>query len=84
MADPQALIDLVAQYADDVLARCSDEQTPLLCDGLDAQTGDPLRWEDHSLSNLACQQNFLRVLDALTALTDQMKLIVLKNVMITV
>ena len=71
MADPQALINLVAQYADDVLARCSDEQTPLLCDGLDTQTGDPLRWEDHSLSNLACQQNFLRVLDALTTLTDQ-------------
>ena len=70
MTEPQVFIDLVSQYADDVLERCSDDQTPLICDGLEVQTGNPLHWEGHALSNLACQQNFLRVLDALAELTD--------------
>ncbi len=40
----------------------------LLADSLDIQTHQPTFWGDESLSNLACQQNFLRTLDALNAL----------------
>ena len=62
-------IALVTRYAEGVLARLSDKRTPLLYDGLDLASGEPLCWEGHALSNLACQQNFLRTLDALSALT---------------
>ena len=62
-------IALVTRYAEGVLARLSDKRTPLLYDGLDLASGEPLCWEGHTLSNLACQQNFLRTLDALPALT---------------
>ena len=59
--------------ADAVLERCRDryggEHTPLFVDGLDPTDGRPLEWEGHTLSNLACQQNFLRSLQALTTLT---------------
>jgi pectate lyase len=67
------LIDHVQRYANDVLNRCADrygtQHTPLLIDGLDRQTGAPLQWDGHVLSNLACQQNFLRTLDGLSILS---------------
>ena len=61
----------VADYVKNVFARCAggDSQPSLLADGLDLKTGELMRWEDHTVTNLACQQNFLRTLDALGALT---------------
>ena len=68
---PTEFIAPVAEYAQQVLVRCTrhEGQASLLADGLNLQTGNPLRWEGHVLSNLACQQNFLRTLDALGTLT---------------
>ena len=43
----------------------------MLADGLDLETGKPLVWEGNMLSNLACQQNFLRALEALGILTGE-------------
>ena len=60
-------IDLVTRFADDALDRLGTEHSPLLYDGLDLASNSPLRWEQHALSNLACQQNFLRALDAYEA-----------------
>ena len=51
------------------LCTWDENGTPLLADDLDLKTGEPLRWEGQMLSNLACQQNFLRTLDALGTLT---------------
>jgi len=67
----QGLIDVVVEFAAQVLERCRDQWngSPLLVDGIDLATGRPARWEGHVLSNLACQQNFLRVLDGLHVLT---------------
>ena len=62
-------INLITRYADDVLARLGDQRTALLYDGLDLASDKPLCWEGHALSNLACQQNFLRTLDALSTLS---------------
>jgi len=73
----QRFVDLVAEYADSVVERCRDKygskETPLFADGIYLKTGEPLRWEEHVTSNLACQQNFLRTLDGLTALTGEPK-----------
>ena len=66
-------IDLVTRFADDALDRLGSEQSPLLYDGLDLVSNAPLRWEQHALSNLACQQNFLRALDALSAATGEVR-----------
>jgi len=66
-------VGAVAQFADQVFARCDDrygmKQTLLLVDGINLETGEPARWEGHVLSNPACQQNFLRALVGLGALT---------------
>ena len=62
-------INLITNYTDDVLARLGDQRTALLYDGLDLASDKPLCWEGHALSNLACQQNFLRTLDALSTLS---------------
>ena len=73
--DAQKLIRSVADFAEKVLDRCRDryssKETPLLVDGIDLETGEPVRWEGHVLSNPACQQNFLRTLDGLAALTGE-------------
>ena len=63
--------DAVTGYADLVLDRCrpTDAPTLLLADGLDLDTGKPLEWSGHTTTNLACQQNFLRTLDALSVVT---------------
>lgn len=67
----EMLIDAVRRHLDLVLERCRDRwhDTPLLADGLDLATGEPIGWEGHVLSDFACQQNLLRTLDGLAALT---------------
>jgi len=66
-------IDSVEEFAQNVLERCNDKhgdkETPLLMDGIYLKAGEPVKWETHILSNLACQQNFLRTLGGLTMLT---------------
>jgi len=73
----QKFIDSAAEFADNVVERCCDkygtEKTPLLTDGINLKTGVPVKWKEHILSNLACQQNFLRTLDGLTAITGETK-----------
>lgn len=67
------LVEAVTQHVDTVFERCADrygnEHTPLLVDGIDMDTGTPVCWEGHVLSNPACQQNFLRAAVGLSALT---------------
>lgn len=71
--DAQVLVEAVAGHVDRVSERCRDRwhDTPLLVDGFDPGTGEPARWEGHVLSNFACQQNVLRALDGLEALTGE-------------
>lgn len=68
-----AFIRPVEEFAELVLDRCQDrfgaKETPMLADGIDLDSGEPIRWEGLPTSNLACQQNFLRVLEGLTQLT---------------
>ena len=71
-------IAAVQAHADTVLAHGRDtynQPTPLFVDGLDVQTYEPVRWTYDenvwTLSNLANQQDLLRTLDGLTALTGQ-------------
>ena len=68
-------VNPVEVFADEVLERCRDRygryETPLLTDAIDLKSGEPRRWEGHILSNLACQQNFLRVLDGLSDITGK-------------
>ncbi len=66
-------IDAVDKHVQEVFTRCTLKNGTLLSDGLDLSTAQPLIWEGNMLSNLACQQNFLRVLDALGTLTAQDK-----------
>ena len=73
----QKFVDSVTEYADNVLKRYRDKygskETPLLTDGIYPKTGEPMKWEKYVLSNLACQQNFLRTLDGLSAITGDAK-----------
>ena len=73
----RSLVDIVAKHADSVLERCRDrygsKETPLFTDGIYLKTGEPGKWEDYVVSNLACQQNFLRTLDGLTTMTEEPK-----------
>lgn len=71
-------LDTVRQFVHNVFRNGSDryhqKPIPLLADGIHRTTGEHLMWKfpDGStavISNLACQQNFLRVLTALTNLT---------------
>lgn len=71
-------MNAVRQFVDNVLRNGSDryheKPIPLLADGIHRSSGEHLTWKfpDGStavISNLACQQNFLRVLTALTNLT---------------
>lgn len=67
----------VTQFADNVLEygqdRYGDIHSPLLADGINVETGEPVRWEyeNHSwiISNLASQQNLMRTFVGLSALT---------------
>lgn len=63
-------IDTVEEHVDRVNESFSHERGVLLVDELNLKTGEPLVWEGHLLSNLACQQNVLRTLDALGTLTE--------------
>lgn len=67
----QNLTNAVIGYVDLVFDRCRPAEScgQLLADGIDLGTGRPLRWEGQATTNLACQQNFLRTLDALSAVT---------------
>ena len=73
----QEFINCVSTFADNVIERCcdryGDKETPFLADGINIKTGEPIKWEKHILSNLACQQNFLRTLDGLTTITGETK-----------
>ncbi len=72
LTDTEELIATVARHATAVLERCADRysgrDTPLLADHIDLTTGEPERWEGRTLTNLARQQHFLRVLDGLATL----------------
>ena len=74
-ADAQKFVDRVSEFAENVMERCGDrygdKRSPLLADGINPRTGEPTRWEEHILSNLACQQHFLRTLDGLAAITGE-------------
>ena len=76
MAAPTAdsLIRTVAGHAGAVLELCADRYsgrgTPMLADHVDLSTGEPERWEGRTLSNLARQQHFLRILAGLETLGE--------------
>ena len=74
MTDARSLIQAVAGHAAAVLELCADRYsghgTPMLADHVDLSTGEPERWEGRTLSNLARQQHFLRVLAGLDALGE--------------
>lgn len=72
-------LEVVRTFADNALEagadRWSGRETPLLADGIDLETGEPVRWrfegESYIISNLASQQNFFRVLDGLSSLIGE-------------
>ena len=51
-------VEAVASHIKQVEKLCvwPENGIPLLADQLDLQTNEPVRWEGHWLSNLACQQ----------------------------
>ncbi len=69
----------VRAFADHVLEkgrdRWSGKKTPLLADGINVDTGEPVVWRyrnrEYIIHNLASQQNLFRVLTALTELTGE-------------
>jgi pectate lyase len=69
----------VIKFAERVLKDGRDRwhNTPLLADGIDSYTGKPIPWnwggKDRAPSNLACQQNLMRVLVGLTHITGDAK-----------
>lgn len=70
-------LNAVSQFADNVLEygedRYGEIHSPLLADGINVKTREPVRWEyeDHSwvISNLASQQNLMRTFIGLSELT---------------
>lgn len=70
-------VSAVRQFADQVLEHgrdvYGDTHSPLFVDGIDIRTGDPVVWrydgDEWILSNFASQQNLMRVLTSLSALT---------------
>lgn len=66
------LIQPVRRHVDLVFDRCrpAGAAPNLLADGIDLDTGRALAWNNEEVTtNLACQQNFLRTLDALSSVT---------------
>ncbi|MEX0609196.1 MAG: hypothetical protein WD016_12200 [Balneolaceae bacterium] len=71
----------VHTFADNVLENGHDEygeiHSPLFVDGINVETGEPVRWnsgdESWIISNFASQQNLMRVLTGLSALTHEEK-----------
>lgn len=80
-AEPTKYLNSVQAFADTVLESGRDtyggEKTPLFVDGLHAETLEPVRWKKDGqtwvLCNFASQQNLMRTLDGLTALTGDGK-----------
>lgn len=80
-ADGTPYLQAVQRFADVVLREGRDalgsRRTPLFLDGLEVESRQPIRWparkEIWVLANLASQQNLLRVLVGLTALTGEPK-----------
>jgi len=79
-ASPDRYIAAVRTFADNVLALGTDHYgptpTPLFVDGVDVDTHEPVKWKSRDghewvLSDFANQQNLLRTLDGLTALTGE-------------
>jgi len=76
-----ARLQAVRTFADNVLEkgrdRFSGQDTPLLADGVNVDTGEPVRWvfeeERFTISNLASQQNLFRTFDVLTQFTGKSK-----------
>lgn len=64
-----AMLQAVVEYADNVLRLGRDADTPLFADGLHVDTRQPAEFDGWVLSNLADQQNLVRVLTGLTRLT---------------
>ncbi|MFP4191480.1 MAG: pectate lyase [Candidatus Hydrogenedentota bacterium] len=77
--EPESPLEAVRTFADTVLEkgedRWSGEETPLLPDGVNVDTGEPVEWiydGDHFIiHNLASQQNLFRTLAGLTNLTGE-------------
>ncbi|MEX0720961.1 MAG: hypothetical protein WD059_09850 [Balneolaceae bacterium] len=69
----------VQTFADNVLENGRDTygeiHSPLFVDGLNVETGEPVRWESDNnswiISNFASQQNLMRVLTGLSTLSDE-------------
>jgi len=79
-ASPDRYIAAVRTFADNVLALGTDHYgptpTPLFVDGIDVDTHAPVKWKSRdghewALCDFANQQNLLRTLDGLTALTGE-------------
>jgi len=77
-ASADRFVTAVRTYADNVLTLGADhygpKPTPLLVDGLDVDTHEPIQWKSTNghewvISNFATQQTLLRTLDGLTGLT---------------
>ncbi|MFB0553824.1 MAG: ankyrin repeat domain-containing protein [Phycisphaerae bacterium] len=75
-------LNAVREFANNVLKYGRDsygpKHTPLFVDGLNIHTHEPVKWIEPNgdrwiLSNLACQQNLLRILDGLTMITGDPK-----------
>ncbi|MCB1231282.1 MAG: hypothetical protein KDN19_13490 [Verrucomicrobiae bacterium] len=80
VARAQVFIDAVRENLDTILEKGRDtyhQPTPFFVDGLEIETYEPVRWhfDDHVwiLSDLANQQDLLRSLDGLSALTGDDK-----------
>ena len=77
--EPESALDAVRTFADTVLEkgqdRWSGEETPLLADGVNVDTGEPVEWvydgEHFIVHNLASQQNLFRTLVGLSNLTGE-------------
>lgn len=74
-------LELVREYAGRVLDQGKDkwsgQNTPLLADGINVDTGEPVKWryegDEFIFSNLANQQNLFRMLTGLSNLTGEEK-----------
>ena len=78
--EPSEYLQAVQTFADNVMEkgedRWGDYHSPLLVDGIEVETGEPIRWEQDTgeewiISNFASQQNLMRVFTTLTELTGE-------------